>query len=269
MNLTAVRLGCGGAIKMIHIFVCYSRRDKAFISLFKIYTLDRAANINTHIDFNIREGEKWRDKLLSWIRVSDIFIYMLSPDSAISKECKWELDQAIKSGKSILPVLIRETDEEIVPQEVRDVQYTDFTQQLNDTILDNFLNSLQRLAVNIPIETIPSVTIESEEQLEDIEDAIEDYKQQRYEEKEAEQNAKIEEMTEWFFQNYEDPIHNMPYDSEDGDYIYIYGGPYEALEALHGEFRDIDENLIEQAADEINSHGWVWVPIHPPEGFVS
>ncbi len=31
-------------------------------------------------------------------------------------------------------------------------------------------------------------------------------------------------MRDWFYQHYSDPIHSSPYDSEEGDYVYILVG---------------------------------------------
>lgn len=38
----------------------------------------------------------------------------------------------------------------------------------------------------------------------------------------------VENMVEWFLENYKDPADGVPW--EDGEYIYVYGGPYHAEE---------------------------------------
>lgn len=35
----------------------------------------------------------------------------------------------------------------------------------------------------------------------------------------------IEVMRTWFFQRYQDPVHECPYISDEGGYLFIYGGP--------------------------------------------
>lgn len=75
----------------------------------------------------------------------------------------------------------------------------------------------------------------------------------------ADCETQLDVMRQCFFENYEDPVNNTPYESAEGGYIYIYGGPYEALEGLQNEFRDIvPDAVIEQLADELNeiTHGW-------------
>ncbi|HAV1550614.1 TPA: hypothetical protein ACX3EK_004656 [Vibrio parahaemolyticus] len=62
-----------------------------------------------------------------------------------------------------------------------------------------------------------------------------------------------EVMKVWFFENYQDPVHECPYNSREGGYLYIHGGPYEANEELFSEFGDtIDESLIEELANELD-----------------
>ena len=43
---------------------------------------------------------------------------------------------------------------------------------------------------------------------------------------------KLEMMIEWFHQNYEDPAESTPYESAEGGYIWIWGGPYDARDEL-------------------------------------
>ena len=74
----------------------------------------------------------------------------------------------------------------------------------------------------------------------------------------------------WFFQHYEDPVHNTPYESAEGGYIYIWGGPHDAHDVLHSEFSDIiPEDVVEAAADELeNEHDVTeWASIPGPEDF--
>ena len=43
-------------------------------------------------------------------------------------------------------------------------------------------------------------------------------------------------MIAWFFANYEDPANSVPYDSGEGGYLFMDGGPYDAREELTEEF---------------------------------
>ena len=46
--------------------------------------------------------------------------------------------------------------------------------------------------------------------------------------------ARIEAMVEWFGDNFEDPAQETPYESAEGGYIYIWGGPYDARGSQRG-----------------------------------
>jgi hypothetical protein len=68
----------------------------------------------------------------------------------------------------------------------------------------------------------------------------------------------VELMREWFFENFEDPANNMPYE---GEYIYVWGGPYYAEEELRAAFEDTatPEALTEIISD-IEHEGYEWAP---------
>ena len=66
-------------------------------------------------------------------------------------------------------------------------------------------------------------------------------------------------MREWFLANYEDPVHSLPYESREGGYIWIYGGPYDPHEELHDKFGEfVPEKVIEALGDELfaECHEW-------------
>ena len=69
----------------------------------------------------------------------------------------------------------------------------------------------------------------------------------------------IELMRSWFLQNYENPAESCPYDSAEGGYQYVYGGPYDAREQLQEEFGGtIGDAVIDEAADELNEITYEW-----------
>ena len=45
-------------------------------------------------------------------------------------------------------------------------------------------------------------------------------------------SRKVEAMSKWFLDNYEDPAVRTPYESGEGGYQWIWGGPYEAHEEM-------------------------------------
>ena len=74
----------------------------------------------------------------------------------------------------------------------------------------------------------------------------------------SEENTQVRTMVLWFLANYEDPVENTPYDSAEGGYQFIHGGPYEAREELRAQFPDADEKDIESAGDLLDGRCWEW-----------
>jgi hypothetical protein len=72
----------------------------------------------------------------------------------------------------------------------------------------------------------------------------------------------IEYMRYWFGRNFEDPGQETPYNSEEGGYLYIWGGPYDAYDELFDEFGDfVPEDRIRVVVDDVESDGLTeWAP---------
>jgi len=75
------------------------------------------------------------------------------------------------------------------------------------------------------------------------------------------QDEAVEAITNWFFENFEDPAHRTPYESAEGGYQYIWGGPYDARDVIENVFADTaSEDLINAAVQEIEKEGLEWAP---------
>lgn len=72
----------------------------------------------------------------------------------------------------------------------------------------------------------------------------------------------IEYMLYWFESNFEDPAQETPYNGQEGGYLYVRGGPYDASEQLYDEFgRWVTEDRIQEVADQVESEGITdWAP---------
>lgn len=77
-----------------------------------------------------------------------------------------------------------------------------------------------------------------------------------------EREAAIESMVGWFFENFEDPQNEGHYDSEDGVYLYPYGGPFDAADILSSFSDDYpNEEWIKEAVERIERNGtYEWAP---------
>ena len=77
-------------------------------------------------------------------------------------------------------------------------------------------------------------------------------------------------IKDWFFENFEDPAHHTPRDS--GEFVYIWGGPYDARDIIENVFADTaSDELINATIDEVEREGIEWVPnsrrLQPPEDY--
>jgi hypothetical protein len=84
-----------------------------------------------------------------------------------------------------------------------------------------------------------------------------------------EEEARIEAMVDWFFENFEDPVHETSYNSREGGYLYIHGGPYEASDYISDAFPDATEDEHSEAIERIDGDGPDFAPaghrILPPD----
>jgi hypothetical protein len=64
----------------------------------------------------------------------------------------------------------------------------------------------------------------------------------------------VGEMVAWFFENFEDPANSLPYESAEGGYQWIWGGPYDAVEELNSAFPGATENEIADAIVRIQNN---------------
>src|SRR5262245_47347999 len=113
----------GGADKL-GVFISYSRDDLKFADQLNANLgLHFATTIDRH---GISGGENWKRRLGNLIRDTDTVVFVLSPTSAISDVCKWEVEEAVRLGKRILPVLCRPLDGATPPQQLHNLNYIFF-----------------------------------------------------------------------------------------------------------------------------------------------
>lgn len=74
-----------------------------------------------------------------------------------------------------------------------------------------------------------------------------------------------EAMKAWFFSNFEDPAHRTPYESSEGGYIWIWGGPYDAREQLQQRFSGAAPlEVINELAAQLSLQSAEWAPVEQP-----
>ncbi|MCB1956037.1 MAG: TIR domain-containing protein [Rhodocyclaceae bacterium] len=97
------------------LFISYSRADVAFTDEL-VAALEASGEFEILIDrAGIGHGEDWRARLGRLIVECDTLVFVLSPDSVGSEVCAWEIAEAQRHAKRIIPVLWRPVDFGAVP----------------------------------------------------------------------------------------------------------------------------------------------------------
>ena len=91
------------AAKSLKVFVSYSRTDVDFADQLVLALEDKGfeAILDRH---DMSGGENWRERLGKLILSADAVAFILTPKSAASEICAWEVEEARRLGKRILPV---------------------------------------------------------------------------------------------------------------------------------------------------------------------
>lgn len=74
---------------------------------------------------------------------------------------------------------------------------------------------------------------------------------------EAGDERRTDLMIDWFLENFEDPANTLPYDSEEGGYQWIWGGPYDAGEELSAAFPEASAEELEAVVERLQRDGTV------------
>ncbi|MCH9808558.1 MAG: toll/interleukin-1 receptor domain-containing protein [Alphaproteobacteria bacterium] len=109
----------------LEVFVSYSRDDLAFAD--QLDSALKLTGFSPTIDrHGISAGEDWKRRLGNLIRDADTVVFVLSPSSAVSDTCAWEVDEAVRLGKRIIPVLCRPLEDTKPPPQLADLNYIYF-----------------------------------------------------------------------------------------------------------------------------------------------
>ena len=106
----------------LRVFISYSREDAGFADQLDA-ALD-ACGFDCSIDrLGISGGEDWKARLTALIGQSDTVVFVLSPASARSEICAWEVGEAARLGKRVLPVVCRPLEDAKAPEKLQSLNY--------------------------------------------------------------------------------------------------------------------------------------------------
>lgn len=110
----------------LKVFISYSRADAAFADEL-VAGLEYGDRFTVTIDrHSIVEGEDWRRRIGALIADADTVVFVLSPDSVQSDICVWEVEEAHRLSKRILPVLAHSVGSLPVPPLLAALNYVRF-----------------------------------------------------------------------------------------------------------------------------------------------
>jgi TPR repeat protein len=109
----------------LRVFISYSRDDLKFADQLDaaLGTYGFECLIDRH---GISGGEDWKRRLGKLISEGDTVVFVLSPDSARSEICDWEVEAAARLNKRILPIICRPLEGANPPARLRDRNYIFF-----------------------------------------------------------------------------------------------------------------------------------------------
>ncbi len=110
---------------MNEIFISYSRKDLEFVQ--ELRKALNQAGIDPWLDYeDIQAATEWRRELLMAVQSCHDFVFIISPNSCLSEYCLWELEEALKLNKRIIPIKFKEINSSLVPLPLRAIQWLDF-----------------------------------------------------------------------------------------------------------------------------------------------
>ena len=136
----------------LKVFISYSRDDMAFADEL-VGGLEYDGGFEVTIDRHaIHEGEDWKIRLGALIAEADTIVFILTPKSATSPICQWEVEEAVRMSKRILPVQALPLDGVTPPKELGRLNYVRFD-PVDDGRPRSFMDGLKglRRALNTDI----------------------------------------------------------------------------------------------------------------------
>lgn len=106
----------------IRVFISYSRNDSVFSERLRAALVGRGfeAYLDKH---DIAAGEAWQERLSGLITDADAVVFCSSPHFVASQICDWEVNEAERLGKRLLPVVVEDTSADKVPGRLKRLNY--------------------------------------------------------------------------------------------------------------------------------------------------
>lgn len=104
------------------VFISYAREDADAAERLRLALAENG--FSPHLDkHEILPGEAWRERLGRLISAADTVVFLISSDAVDSETCDWEVNEAERLSKRILPVVIRDVSDDKVPGRLKRLNY--------------------------------------------------------------------------------------------------------------------------------------------------
>ena len=127
---------------MPSLFISYSRKDIEIAR--KLTEAFKEKELDIWVDWEgIAPTVDWWQEIEKGIEEADIFLFLISPDSAKSKVCAREIEHANKNAKRLIPVVVRDVVADESPAGLGHLNWIFFRET------DDFNSSLEKLVTAI------------------------------------------------------------------------------------------------------------------------
>jgi WD40 repeat protein len=107
---------------MADIFISYSRHDSGFVH--RIHNALQADGRDVWVDFeDIPPSAEWMKAIYAAIEAALAVVLVISPQSTASKICGDEVAHALAHNKRLIPILLQDVDQKLVPKAICDLNW--------------------------------------------------------------------------------------------------------------------------------------------------
>ena len=111
-----------GISELASIFISYSRSDRKHAEQIAVELRNRGHEVSRDLD-DILPTEEWRARLKDLIIDADVIVFLLSPKSAASDVCRWEVEFAQGLNKKIAPIVVQDIEGAQIPEMLSRLNY--------------------------------------------------------------------------------------------------------------------------------------------------
>ena len=113
------------------VFLAFSDKDKVIKEKIRKTLMRESFTVWTNKS-DVKTGSAFHAVINQGIEEADNFVYLISLNSLQSEDCQQELKYALANNKRIIPVLLEETDLELIPLELKKLHFIDFTKSQDE-----------------------------------------------------------------------------------------------------------------------------------------